>query len=80
VVRTRLSALRDVGDAYDFGAATCIAGRNPATATSNVPDPEDPQPGEVFLYMVDYFDGRERSSYGAASAAKPRVVGAGDCP
>jgi len=79
VIRTRLSALRNDPEAYDLGAARCIEAQSVSLSTYKHRDEEIPAPGEVFLYTVEYFDGMTRSTYGTASAEKPRVVSSGDC-
>ena len=79
VVRTRLSQLREDAVSYNLGPATCIEARSTSLDTYRHFDQETPPPGEVFVYMVEFFDGLTRSTYGTASAAKPRVVAAGDC-
>ena len=41
-------------------------------------DAELPEPGKVFFYLVEYYNGIS-STYGAESAGKPRAPGAGAC-
>ncbi len=50
-----------------------------ATSTLGQEDAEVPAVGEVFFYAVAYHNGGSSSSYGAASATKPRVTGVGGC-
>ncbi len=47
--------------------------------TTDRPDPDLPQPGEVFFYVVRQ-QGPTRGTYGIGSAVLPRVAGLGDCP
>jgi len=76
LVRSWLRDLTETPAAFDLGYVTCLAARTTALDTGNDPDTLVPPPGEVFVYLVDYFDGVTRSSYGSPSSAKPRVVGA----
>jgi len=79
VIRTHLSDLREQALSYDLGPAACVEARSVSLDTYKHYDEVVPEPGEVFVYLVEYFDGLNRSTYGTVSAAKPRDVNAGDC-
>jgi penicillin amidase len=79
VIRGNLSNLRDTGPSYDLGTATCIESESVSLDTYQYQDDEVPPPGEVFVYLAEYFDGLHHSTYGSPSAAKPHATGAGGC-
>jgi penicillin amidase len=81
VIRASLSDLTDRDSAYYFGNVTCIESDFEDTSTLGSEDTAIPEPGEVFVYMVEYVElgTGERTSYGTETAAKPRLPRAGDC-
>jgi ELWxxDGT repeat protein len=78
VIRGLLSDIRNLEPAYDLGAVTCIEAGSGNETTAGNEDPDQPNLGEVFFYLVEYDDGLH-SSYGTESAAKPRLARSGDC-
>jgi len=79
VIRGNLSNLHDTGPSYDIGSATCIESQSVSLDTYQYQDDEVPAPGEVFVYLAEYYDGLHHSTYGSPSAAKPHASGAGGC-
>jgi len=77
-VRGELSAIRELGNSIDLGAVTCLKSQSLEPHTSGWEDGALPGPGQGFFYVVEYFDGW-RTSFGTASAAKPRHPAIGDC-
>ncbi|UCF69603.1 MAG: DUF4215 domain-containing protein [Acidobacteriota bacterium] len=81
VVRSRLSDIGTVGQTYSLGTVTCIESGSVDENTNGNEDSVVPQPGEAFVYVVEYVeyvDGTT-SAHGTESAAKPRVPEQGDC-
>jgi hypothetical protein len=78
VIRGEVSNIRDLEPAFDLGAVTCIETHSGNESTVGDEDPVIPPPGGVFFYVVEYNDGLP-SSYGTASAVKPRLPRSGDC-
>ncbi|MBZ5639096.1 MAG: HYR domain-containing protein [Acidobacteriia bacterium] len=81
VIRGDLANLRVMGSDIDLGQVVCIEHATTNTTTVGYEDTEVPEPGHVFFYAVQYFDGVQDSSYGSESAGRARVVqsGNGDC-
>jgi len=79
VIRGNLSNLHDTGPSYELGTATCIEAQSVSPDTYQYQDAEVPPPGEVFVYLAEYFDGLHHSTYGSPSAAKPHATGVGGC-
>lgn len=78
VIRGDLSKIKETGASYHLGPVVCIEQGALDETTLGREDASIPDPGEVFIYLVEYDDG-VRSSYGTESAAKPRHAGGGDC-
>ena len=78
VIRGLLSSIRNLEPAYDLGTVICVEAGSGNENTSGDEDADQPAPGEVFFYLVEYDDGLN-SSYGTESAAKPRLPRVGDC-
>ena len=78
VVRGDLSTITELGNSIDLGLVICIEAESLDTNTVGWEDTEDPAPGQTFFYIVEYFDGWN-SSYGTASADKPRWPASGGC-
>jgi hypothetical protein len=78
VIRGRLADLIVRDPAYDLGTVHCIESSSPNENTDGDEDADVPEPGEVFIYMVDYGT-TVRSAYGTVSADKPRFPRLGDC-
>lgn len=76
VIQGRLQDLASTADAYALGTVQCIEHASLDLNTAGFEHAALPLPGEAFFYAVEYDD----VTYGAESAAKPRVVVAGDCP
>jgi subtilisin-like proprotein convertase family protein len=79
VIRGQLSGIHEQVTFIDLGAVSCMAVGTHAINTIGQEDTEVPAVGEVFFYAVAYHLNGDSSSYGAASAAKPRVTTAGGC-
>jgi hypothetical protein len=79
VIRGEVGSLADTGEVYDLGPVVCLASGIRATSTAGLEDASVPSPGVAFFYLVEYEDGRA-SGYGTGSAARDRVIRAGeDC-
>jgi hypothetical protein len=78
VVRGLLSNLNETADAYELGALTCIEAGSTDTDTLGFEDTVLPDPGAVFIYLVESAD--PPGGYGTETALKPRLPGSGDCP
>ena len=77
-LRGLLSNLREETNFISLGAVSCLATASQATSTAGHEDAQVPAVGEVFFYAVAYNNGTS-SSYGTATAAKPRITAAGGC-
>jgi hypothetical protein len=77
VVRGAVGSLLDTGVVYDLGPVVCLASAITMTSTAGQEDDSVPSPGAAFFYLVEYDDGRP-SGYGTGSAARDRVVSAGE--
>ena len=80
VVRGDLASLRIDGSNVDLGTVNCIERESLDTNTSGNADTAMPQPGQVFFYAVQFYDGIQDSSYGSEDVGRARVVARGDCP
>jgi hypothetical protein len=78
VIRGLLANIRNLEPAYDLGTVTCIEADSGNESTAGDEDGDQPGPGDVFFYLVEYDDGLS-SSYSTESAAKPRLPRVGDC-
>ncbi len=74
IIRGRLESLRETDLIIDLGAVVILDRDLSVGLTTSVPDPEEPERGHAFFYLVEYDDGL-RSSFGTVSTAKPRVPG-----
>ncbi|HEX4825095.1 MAG TPA: thrombospondin type 3 repeat-containing protein [Candidatus Polarisedimenticolaceae bacterium] len=72
VVRGSLDQLRVAGSNVDLGTTVCLGATGLSAAGQA--DQAIPAPGQVFFYLVQYFDGVKESSYGEPSAQKARVA------
>jgi subtilisin-like proprotein convertase family protein len=79
VIRGHLSSILEQVNFISLGAVSCMASGTHAINTIGQEDTEVPAVGEVFFYAVAYNQNGDSSSYGAASATKPRVTGSGGC-
>jgi len=79
VIRGHLSSILEQVNFINLGAVSCMASGTHAINTIGQEDTEVPAVGEVFFYAVAYNQNGDSSSYGAASATKPRVTGSGGC-
>jgi penicillin amidase len=80
VVRGDLANVRVQGSDVVLGSVDCIENQSTDTTTSGHADTLQPAPGQVFFYVVQFFDGIEESSYGSESVGRARVTSGGDCP
>jgi hypothetical protein len=78
VIRGQLGRLEETDIIINLGSVSCVEEDSPDENTTGWEDPEIPEPGEAFFYLVQYDDGIS-SSYGAESAGKPRAPGSGSC-
>ncbi|MHC4067223.1 MAG: hypothetical protein ACYSUI_22350, partial [Planctomycetota bacterium] len=78
IIRGRLDRIAETGAVIALGEVICIEAASTDTSTAGHVDEEDPQPGEGYYYLVQYFDGTT-SSYGTESTNKPRTPGVGAC-
>jgi len=78
VVRSDLANLKEARDFIDMGAVICVQSNSTSPGTTGHEDPEVPELGAVFFYVASYNDGQD-SSYGSASANKPRAAASGGC-
>jgi hypothetical protein len=78
VIRGEVGNIRNVPSIYILGTVTCIESHTSNETTAGHPDIGEPDPGEVFFYVVSY-DDELGNSYGTESAAKPRIPRSGDC-
>ena len=65
-------------DLVDLGPVECIESRSIDTTTEGFEDLMLPAGGEVFIYLVEFYDGWH-SSYGTETAQSPRVVSDKNC-
>ena len=79
VIRGQLSSIVETDAVISLGPVTCIEEDSIDETTAGREDSALPEPGQAFFYLVEYDDGNAESSYGSASAAKPRTIGQGDC-
>ncbi len=78
VIRGLVSGIEETEVVISLGTVACIEEDSPDESTWGWGDLQVPDPGEVFFYLVEYFDGTS-SSYGTESADKPRAPGPGGC-
>jgi hypothetical protein len=78
VIRGNLANIVETEEAIELGPVTCIEAASVDRTTKDWEDTANPEPGQVFFYVVEFYDGTY-SSYGTESAPKPRVVPAGQC-
>src|SRR6185436_3404292 len=79
VIRGHLSSILEQVNFINLGTVSCMASGTHAINTIGQEDTEVPAVGEVFFYAVAYNQNGDSSSYGTASATKPRVTGSGGC-
>ena len=79
VARGELAALADVGGAIDLGPVVCLAEDTPDLETAAGADPDVPQPGSGFFYVVRSDDRLDPPTYGTGTAGAERTAGPGDC-
>jgi hypothetical protein len=80
VIRTQLKDVRDTGTAYDLGNVYCLESHGTDTSTAGSEDFNDPRPGQMFIYMVEFnFADGTNSTYGTETAARPRIPASGAC-
>jgi hypothetical protein len=68
--------LADIAPGGDLGTVLCIENDSTDNSTLGSPDPDEPNPGEVFFYLVR---GLPAGGYGTTSSGAPRLASAGDC-
>ena len=78
VIRGDLGSIHEKPAKLHMGQVQCICSGHAVTDTYGFEDGDNPEEGGVFFYLVEYVNGA-RSSYGTASAPKPRVPQSGDC-
>ena len=78
VIRGNLADLRETDVAIDLGTVSCIKAGSLEPHTVGSEDAATPAPDEVFFYLVEYFDGWN-TSFGTATADKPRSPSSGAC-
>lgn len=78
VIRGALGHVRETGSTIRLGPVTCIESASLDTDTTSWEDPDLPDPGEIWFYLVEYNDGRP-STYGSVHASMPRVPSSGEC-
>jgi hypothetical protein len=76
VIRGNVAEIAETGVVIGLGTVECL--KNDSLDASAVEDPEIPDAGEAFFYVVSYFD-KASSSFGTATAPKPRAPGPGAC-
>lgn len=77
LVRARHALVSVQPMAIDLGAVECVAGAVTQTAATMADNP--PALGELFIYFVEYDDGK-KSGFGTVSVPMPRLPAAGSCP
>ncbi len=78
VIRGQLGEITPTEVVIDLGAVSCIEDNSHDTDTAGMEDPQSPEPGTVFFYLVEYNDGAS-GTYGTESANLPRAPGPGAC-
>ena len=78
VIRGDLANIVETDEAIELGEVTCIEAGSLDRQTKDNEDNADPAPGQVFFYLVEYYDGNY-SNYGTETAPKPRVTSSGQC-
>jgi N-acetylneuraminic acid mutarotase len=78
VIRGGLTNLVHGASFISLGPVVCIDAASLDTSTEGQEDPENPAPGRVHFYLVEYDDG-SASSYGSEGAGVPEVPGSGAC-
>jgi hypothetical protein len=78
VIRGDLDTIVETGVVINLGTVVCIEANSTNESTHRQEDPDLPNPGQAFFYLVEFDDGIS-SSYGTESANKPRAPGPGDC-
>jgi hypothetical protein len=78
IIRGQLGSITETTATIDLGSVMCVESQSIDESTDNRKDGDLPEPGDVFFYLVEYFDGTS-STYGAESVGKPRVAGMGAC-
>ncbi|HKY33098.1 MAG TPA: hypothetical protein VJV23_11225 [Candidatus Polarisedimenticolia bacterium] len=78
VIRGGIGNVQDAGSHFDLGPVRCLDAATPVNSTAGREDPERPQAGGAFFYLVEYNDGVARA-YGTEAAGKPEVPGQGAC-
>ena len=73
-----LADLQETETNIDLGDVSCVKATSLTPHTVGWEDSATPAPGEVAFYLVEYFDGWS-TSYGTASADKPRSPSSGAC-
>ncbi len=78
VIRGDLAGLQETDASIDLGNVNCLKATSLTPHTVGWEDSATPASGDVFFYLVEYFDGWN-TSYGTASAAMSRTVTSGAC-
>ena len=81
VIRGEVASLSADPSNVLLGPVICLENNSGDTNTVGFPDPEIPDPGEVFFYLFRGSKGTAAGpgSYGTGSPNKVRLAGAGDC-
>ncbi len=79
VIRGQLGRVEGSPTFIRLGPVVCIEDDSVNAGTTDRPDPDLPQPGEAFFYVVRQ-QGETQGIYGIGSAVLPRIAGLGDCP
>jgi len=74
VVRGDVSNVRIVSSTVEMGPVVCLEADSVDTFTDGYEDSEQPAVGQVFFYLLQYFDGEQHSSCGTDTAGRERVV------
>ena len=78
LIRGALEEMVETGNSLNLGTVVCLQAGSTVNDSTGFEDAATPLQGQVFFYLVEYFDGWN-NSYGSAAAPKPRLPGAGAC-
>jgi hypothetical protein len=81
VVRGNLESLSVEGDEVNLGSVVCVESSSPDASTVGDEDSTLPEPGKVFFFLVQSYDGQVESAWGRDSEGRDRVIreGNGGC-
>lgn len=78
VIRGQLAHVVPAPFAIDVGPVVCIENDSPDESTETAEDPDLPNMGAAYFYLVKH-QGESEGVYGVASSSLPRLPAAGDC-